>query len=241
MPASVTKYFPTMYSAGKLPFAISLRRPLTPIEPSGNAIAAATSRRSGVVGVIDSGGGITGLRIATNGRGRRPGRACGDAGAAMSTAVKLFSGAASSTRSVRLISKTSSKPLKSLSKSQHLVDGMALQGIEQTNEIGTPHRGSIVIHRRHPSHNVLMAKQKQPPGAPMTLGNMRHLGVQRLVATCLNDACRHQGLIDVSKFPDDAEEPSFASKAVCARNPPGDPMTLGNSGRGSSPGTLEVL
>jgi hypothetical protein len=32
----------------------------------------------------------------------------------------------------------------------------------------------------------------------MTLGNMRHLGVQRLVATCLNDACRHQGLINVS-------------------------------------------
>jgi hypothetical protein len=49
----------------------------------------------------------------------------------------------------------------------------------------------------------------------MTLGNMRHLGVQR--ATCLNDACRHQGLIDVSKFPDDAEVPSFASKAVCAK------------------------
>ena len=35
----------------------------------------------------------------------------------------------------------------------------------------------------------------------MTLGNMRELGVQRLVAYCLNDACRHQGLIDVSKFP----------------------------------------
>ena len=51
----------------------------------------------------------------------------------------------------------------------------------------------------------------------MTLGNMRHLGVQRLVATCLNDACRHQGLIDVSKYPDDTEVPSFASKAVCAK------------------------
>jgi len=33
----------------------------------------------------------------------------------------------------------------------------------------------------------------------MTLGNMRHLGVQHLVATCLNGAyCLHQGLIDVS-------------------------------------------
>ena len=56
-----------------------------------------------------------------------------------------------------------------------------------------------------------------PPGPPMTLGNMRHLGVQRLVATCLNDACRRQGLIDVSKYLDDAEVPSFARKVVCAK------------------------
>jgi hypothetical protein len=27
---------------------------------------------------------------------------------------------------------------------------------------------------------------KHPPGEPMTLGNMRKLGVQRLVASCLN-------------------------------------------------------
>jgi hypothetical protein len=32
-------------------------------------------------------------------------------------------------------------------------------------------------------------------GPRMTLGNMRHLGVHHLAATCLNDACRHQGLI----------------------------------------------
>jgi hypothetical protein len=34
-------------------------------------------------------------------------------------------------------------------------------------------------------------KPKHPPAAPMALGNMRELGVQRLVAYCLNDACRH--------------------------------------------------
>jgi hypothetical protein len=33
-----------------------------------------------------------------------------------------------------------------------------------------------------------MAKAKQPPGEPMALGNMRQLGVQRLVAYCLNPA-----------------------------------------------------
>jgi hypothetical protein len=58
---------------------------------------------------------------------------------------------------------------------------------------------------------------KQPPGPPMTLGNMRHLGVHHLIATCLVDACRHQGIIDVSKYPDDIEVPAFASKIVCAK------------------------
>ena len=58
---------------------------------------------------------------------------------------------------------------------------------------------------------------KHPPGPAMTLDNMRHLGVHRLVATCLNDACRHQGLVDVSNYPGDTEVPSFASKIVCAK------------------------
>jgi hypothetical protein len=32
-------------------------------------------------------------------------------------------------------------------------------------------------------------KAKQPPGPPMTLGNMRDLSVQNLVAFCLHDEC----------------------------------------------------
>jgi hypothetical protein len=51
----------------------------------------------------------------------------------------------------------------------------------------------------------------------MTLGNMRRLGVQRLVACCLNPSCRHEGLIDVSKHADDIEGPSFARNVVCAK------------------------
>jgi hypothetical protein len=35
-------------------------------------------------------------------------------------------------------------------------------------------------------------QSKQPPGEPMTLGNMRQLGVQRLVAYCLNPSCGHE-------------------------------------------------
>jgi hypothetical protein len=40
--------------------------------------------------------------------------------------------------------------------------------------------------------------------------------VQRLVAYNLRDGCRHQGPIDVSKFPD-IEVPSFSKKVVCAK------------------------
>jgi hypothetical protein len=51
----------------------------------------------------------------------------------------------------------------------------------------------------------------------MTLGNMRQLGVQRLIASCLNPACRHEALIDVSKYPEETEVPSFTKKVVCAK------------------------
>jgi hypothetical protein len=43
----------------------------------------------------------------------------------------------------------------------------------------------------------------------MTLVNMRELGVHRLVASCLNNACRHQALIDVSSYPAETDVPSF--------------------------------
>jgi hypothetical protein len=51
----------------------------------------------------------------------------------------------------------------------------------------------------------------------MTLGNMRELGVQNLVASCLNDACRHEALIDVSSYSADTEVPWFRSRVVCAK------------------------
>jgi hypothetical protein len=46
---------------------------------------------------------------------------------------------------------------------------------------------------------------------------MRELGVQRLIASCLNDACRHQALIDVSNYPAKTEVPSFGPRVVCAK------------------------
>jgi hypothetical protein len=58
---------------------------------------------------------------------------------------------------------------------------------------------------------------KQPAGPPMTLGNMRHLGVRNLIASCLNPSCLHEGLVDVAKYADDTEVPWFANKIVCAK------------------------
>jgi hypothetical protein len=49
----------------------------------------------------------------------------------------------------------------------------------------------------------------------MTLGNMRDFGVQRLVATCLNDACRHHGLIDAAG-PRSASLHSWPRRHQCA-------------------------
>jgi hypothetical protein len=34
----------------------------------------------------------------------------------------------------------------------------------------------------------------------MRLGNMRQMGVQNLIASCLNDACQHTSLIDVWSY-----------------------------------------
>jgi hypothetical protein len=47
----------------------------------------------------------------------------------------------------------------------------------------------------------IMADQKHPPGPPMTLGNMRQLGVHYLIGFCRDDACRHTALI-VSSYLD---------------------------------------
>jgi hypothetical protein len=58
---------------------------------------------------------------------------------------------------------------------------------------------------------------RHPPGDPMALRNMRALGVQRLIASYLNDACRHTALIDVSRYPEDTEVPWFQTRVVCAK------------------------
>jgi hypothetical protein len=39
----------------------------------------------------------------------------------------------------------------------------------------------------------------------MDLANMRRQGVRNLNEYCLNDACRHQAVIDVSSYPGDTK------------------------------------
>jgi hypothetical protein len=71
----------------------------------------------------------------------------------------------------------------------------------------------------------------------MDSANMRRQGVRRHIAYCLNDACRHQAIIDVSSYPGDTPVPWFKTKAKCAKRgakgnrmvpkeqqPPGRPM-----------------
>jgi hypothetical protein len=50
----------------------------------------------------------------------------------------------------------------------------------------------------------------------MDLANMRKQGVRRLVAFCLNDACRHQALIEVWSYPANTEIAYFKRRVVCA-------------------------
>jgi len=55
-------------------------------------------------------------------------------------------------------------------------------------------------------------KSKHPPGPPMTLDNMRELGVRRLLVSCLNPDCRHEAVFDASDYPDDTEVSSFVHR-----------------------------
>jgi hypothetical protein len=42
-------------------------------------------------------------------------------------------------------------------------------------------------------------------------------GVHHLIAYCLNDFCRHQAIVDVSKYPGDTPVPLFRSKVKCGK------------------------
>ena len=67
------------------------------------------------------------------------------------------------------------------------------------------------------SYVPVMAQRKHEPGPSMDLANMRRQGVRRLIAYCLNDACRHQAVIEVWSYPPETEIAHFKNRVVCAK------------------------
>jgi hypothetical protein len=51
------------------------------------------------------------------------------------------------------------------------------------------------------------------PIEPMTLGNMRELGVRSLDVSCWN--CHHQAVLLADCWPDDVVVPTFGPRMVC--------------------------
>jgi hypothetical protein len=50
---------------------------------------------------------------------------------------------------------------------------------------------------------------------PMTLGNVRHLGVRSLAVYCWQ--CHHQAVMSADRWPDDIAVPSFGPRMVCTK------------------------
>ena len=54
---------------------------------------------------------------------------------------------------------------------------------------------------------------KSEPGPPMTLGNMRSLGVRSLAVSC--ELCHHAAVLSAEPWPDHVPVPSFGPRMVC--------------------------
>jgi hypothetical protein len=48
---------------------------------------------------------------------------------------------------------------------------------------------------------------------PMTLGNMRELGVRSLDVSCWN--CQHRAVLSADRWPDNVAVPTFGPRMVC--------------------------
>jgi hypothetical protein len=59
---------------------------------------------------------------------------------------------------------------------------------------------------------VTVARFDQPI-EPMTLGNMRELGVRSLFVSCWQ--CHHQAVVSADAWPDDIPVPIFGPRMVC--------------------------
>lgn len=55
------------------------------------------------------------------------------------------------------------------------------------------------------------------PITPMTLANMRALGVRRVEAICENTLCGHTGVVEVDALPGEIPVPDVADRLRCSR------------------------
>jgi hypothetical protein len=60
-----------------------------------------------------------------------------------------------------------------------------------------------------------MAPRFDQPIEPMTLGNMRELGVRSLAVYCWQ--CHHQAVMSADRWPDELAVPTFGPRMVCTR------------------------
>jgi hypothetical protein len=58
-----------------------------------------------------------------------------------------------------------------------------------------------------------MADRTAEPIVPMTLGNMRRLGVRSIAVSCL--VCHHAAVMSTEAWPDDVPVPAFGPRMVC--------------------------
>ncbi len=67
------------------------------------------------------------------------------------------------------------------------------------------------------NRHQLMAKQRDEPGSPITVGTLRQLGVRGLLLVCVDPKCRHEATMSVDDYADTIELPSFAPRMVCGK------------------------
>jgi hypothetical protein len=83
---------------------------------------------------------------------------------------------------------------------------------EQPRPGHRPHRAFSACRRG----GILAAMAQQPrspAGDPMTLGNMRQLGVRSLDVSCW--ICHHEAILSADRWPDDIPVPTFGPRMVC--------------------------
>jgi predicted DNA-binding ribbon-helix-helix protein len=93
--------------------------------------------------------------------------------------------------------------LKEIAAARNIRVSKLISTIELTRQPGGGLSSAIrLFHSRLlPTASPTAPNPKQPPGPPMTLGNMREQGVRGLAVYYLNHACRHHAVVSADDYP----------------------------------------